>query len=151
LSQGPFDIYIPVSQKNEEGYIGRGTTFPFGNNVIEVDVASVKDISFDCILFQTPKNYLKDQFEILSEEQRKLPKVYLEHDPPQQVPTETQHVINDASVTLVHVTNFNKLMWNNGRTPVAVIDHGILAPSIGYSGKLERGIVIINNLKFRYL
>jgi hypothetical protein len=149
LSQGPFDIYIPVSKKREEGYIGRGTTFPFGANVIEVEAESVKEIAFDCILFQTPKNYLKDQFEIFSGEQRQLPKIYLEHDPPQQVPTDTLHVVDDPSMTIVHVTNFNKLMWNNGRTPAMVIDHGIIPPDVHYTGNLARGIVIINNLKER--
>jgi glycosyltransferase involved in cell wall biosynthesis len=149
LSQGPFDIYVPISTKKEAGYIGRGTTFPFGNNVLEVEVKSVKEIAFDCILFQAPKNYLSDQFEVLSEEQRQLPKVYLEHDPPQAVPTDTRHVVDDPSVMVVHVTNFNKLMWDNSRTPVTVIDHGITAPTVEYSGKLERGIVIINNLKER--
>jgi glycosyltransferase involved in cell wall biosynthesis len=149
LSQGPFEIYVPISKSKEEGYIGRGTTFPFGKNVKEVEVEYVKDISFDCILFQTPNNYLKDQYLILSDEQRKLPKIYLEHDPPQQVPTDTRHVVNDSDVTLVHVTHFNKLMWDNGRTPAVVIDHGITPAPVSYSGNLERGLVIINNLNER--
>lgn len=149
LSQGPFEIYIPISDTKEEGYIGRGATFPFGENVKEIDVRAVKEISFDCILFQTPKNYLVDQYEILSAEQRRLPKIYLEHDPPQHVPTETKHVVNDEHVTLVHVTHFNKLMWNNGRTPAVVIDHGITEAQASYTGKIPRGIVVINNLNER--
>ena len=60
-------------------------------------------MSFDCILFQTPKDYLQDQFEILSETQQLLPKVYLEHDLPQRIPTDTRHVVNNPEVTLVHV------------------------------------------------
>jgi glycosyltransferase involved in cell wall biosynthesis len=92
---------------------------------------------------------LKDQFEIFSEAQRQLPKVYLEHDPPQEIPTDTRHVVDDPLVTLVHVTHFNKLMWDNGRTSVTVIDHGITPATVEYSGKLDRGIVIINNLKER--
>ncbi len=149
LSQGPFEIYIPISNKKEEGYIGRGSTFPFGDNVIEVDVKSVKEISFDCILFQTPKNYLYDQYEILSDEQRLLPKIYLEHDPPQQVPTDTRHVVNDPSITLVHVTHFNKVMWDNGSTPAVVIDHGIVPNGVSYQGDIPKGIVVINNLNER--
>ncbi|HEY0771079.1 MAG TPA: hypothetical protein VGD31_12175 [Sphingobacteriaceae bacterium] len=149
LSQGNFQIYIPVSDTKDEGYIGRGTTFPFGSNVIEVPVRSVKEISFDCILFQTPKNYTIDQFEILSDEQRMLPRIHLEHDPPQRVPTDTRHVVNSEDVTLVHVTHFNKLMWDNGRTPAVVIDHGICETSVAYAGSMPKGIVVINNLKER--
>lgn len=149
LSQGPFEIYIPISDTKEEGYIGRGTTFPFGDNVKEIDVRAVREISFDCILFQTPKNYLVDQYQILSAEQRELPRLYLEHDPPQQIPTETKHVVNDEQVTLVHVTHFNKLMWDNGRTPAVVIDHGITEAKASYTGKIPKGIVVINNLNER--
>jgi glycosyltransferase involved in cell wall biosynthesis len=150
LSQGPFEIFIPKGRPQEEGYIGRGTTFPFGPNVHEVPIDDVKEYSFDCILFQTKKNFRQDQFEILSEEQRLLPKIYVEHDPPQQVPTDTPHFVKNEDVTLVHVTHFNKLMWDNGRTPVRVIDHGITAAKeVTYSGKLEKGIVVINNLADR--
>jgi hypothetical protein len=149
LSQGNFTIYVPINQNKTTGYIGRGTTFPFGDNVVEVPIENVKDITFDCILFQTPSNYLIDQYELLSEEQRSLPKLYLEHDPPQDVPTDTRHVVNDPNVTIVHVTHFNKLMWDNGRTPATVIDHGIHIPEVKYGGELEKGVVVINNLKER--
>jgi glycosyltransferase involved in cell wall biosynthesis len=150
LSQGDFDIYVPLKENKSTGYIGRGTTFPFGNNVFEVPVDKVKELPLDCILFQTPQNYLHDQFEILSAEQRLLPKIYLEHDPPQGIPTDTPHVVlNDPEITLVHVTHFNKLMWNNGKAQTHVIDHGITPSSVKYSGVLDRGIVIINNLQER--
>src|SRR5688500_4955760 len=82
LSQGDFVIYIPASPDKKNRNIGRGDTFPFGDNVIEVPAEHVKEVDFDCILFQTRENYQIDQFEILSEEQRKLPRIYLEHDPP---------------------------------------------------------------------
>jgi glycosyltransferase involved in cell wall biosynthesis len=149
LSQGPFDIFLPTHEKKTEGYIGRGTTFPFGENVMEVPVGEVRNLTVDCILFQTPRNYEIDQYEILSEQQRQLPKVYLEHDPPQGVPTDTRHVVDDRDVTLVHVTHFNQLMWDCGQTPTRVIDHGVIAPTSVYNGKLDKGIVIINNLKER--
>src|ERR1700712_3598909 len=81
LSQGNYEIFIPVTEEKTEGYYGRGSTFPFGNNVIEIPADEVELYYFDCILFQTDQNYLVDQFKILSDEQRKLPKIYLEHDP----------------------------------------------------------------------
>ncbi|HEX8061008.1 MAG TPA: glycosyltransferase family 1 protein, partial [Cyclobacteriaceae bacterium] len=116
LSQGAYDIYIPVKEKVIEGYYGRGKTFPFGNNVIEVPVSQLSELKFDCILFQTHKNYLEDQFEILTHQQRHLPAVYLEHDPPWKDPANTRHIFEDEHGILVHVTPFNKLMWEN-QTP----------------------------------
>jgi glycosyltransferase involved in cell wall biosynthesis len=149
LSQGNYDIYIPTRPKKTEGYYGRGETFPFRNNVIEIPAEEVKNYKFDCILYQTNQNYLTDQFEILSEEQRSLPKIYLEHDPPRAHPTDTRHIINDPAVTLVHVTHFNKLMWDNNETPTCVIEHGVIKPAVNYSGKYNKGIVVINNLPSR--
>ena len=147
LSQGNFTIYIPVNKEKNEGYYGRGETFPFGDNVVEVDAAEVKNIRFDCVLFQSNKNWLADQFEILSEAQRNLPKIYLEHDPPPHDPTDTKHIVTDPDVIIVHVSNFNRLMWNNANSQIVkVIEHGVVDPKAVYTGELEKGIVIINNL-----
>lgn len=149
LSQGNYEIYIPVNENKDEGYYGRGETFPFGSNVIEVPINEVKDCTFDCILFQTNKNYLVDQFAILSEEQRKLPRIYLEHDPPANNPVNQRHIVHDHKVLMVHVTHFNKLMWHNENCNTKVIDHGVIKPNADYSGELEKGIVVINHLHQR--
>ncbi|MEX6689784.1 glycosyltransferase family 4 protein [Danxiaibacter flavus] len=146
LSQGDFNIYIPVKENKEEGYYGRGETFPFNDNVIEVESGDVRFLQLDCILFQTNANYLVDQYEILSEEQRKLPRIYLEHDPPLKQPADTRHIMNDPDVCLVHVTHYNKLMWDNGVPMVSVIEHGITSSPATYSGHLNKGIVVINHL-----
>ena len=150
LSQGNYDIYIPVSQEKSEGYYGRGETFPFGDNVIEITSEEVKKADFDCILFQTNKNYLFDQYEILSEEQRKLPRVYVEHDSPPKSAAEQKHIMNDPDVVMVHVTHFNKLMWENIESGIIkVIDHGVIVPEHTYTGELNKGIVIVNHLHQR--
>lgn len=149
LSQGNYQIYIPTRPEKTEGYYGRGETFPFGDNVIEIPAEEVKNRDFDCILFQTNQNFLKDQYDILSASQRELPKIYLEHDPPRGHPTDTRHIINDPDITLVHVTHFNRLMWDNGDSPTCVIEHGVTEPNAAYSGHIEKGIVVINNLPSR--
>jgi glycosyltransferase involved in cell wall biosynthesis len=149
LSQGNYDIYVPFNKERSDGFIGRGS-FPFGDNVHEVSAEEVRQLEFDCILFQSAKNYLTDQHELFSAEQHTLPKIYLEHDPPRQVPTETIHIVDDPDITLVHVTHFNNLMWNNNRTPTAVIDHGVIVPhDVHYKGDIEKGIVVINNIAKR--
>jgi glycosyltransferase involved in cell wall biosynthesis len=118
--------------------------------VHDIPVGKVKDHDFDVILFQHRKNYEIDQYEILSEQQRKLPKIYLEHDPPQEHPTNTKHWVDDPSMLLVHVTDFNRLMWDSNRTPTRVINHGVIVPDDArYSGEHPKGIVVVNNIKKR--
>lgn len=149
LSQGNYDIYIPVSADKKNRNIGRGETFPFGNNVIEVPVNEIKELAFDCVLFQHKENYTYDQYHVLSEEQRKLPRIFLEHDTPREHPTDMQHVVNDPDVLIVHVTYFNQLMWDNNNCKTIVIEHGVIAPPVSYKGNIEKGIVVINDLPTR--
>jgi 2-polyprenyl-6-methoxyphenol hydroxylase-like FAD-dependent oxidoreductase len=132
------------------GYGGRGHSFPFGGNVHDVPIDDVASRQFDCVLFQLRRNFEVDQHQILSPAQRKLPRIYLEHDPPQEHPTEQRHWVDDPNILLVHVTPFNALMWDSGSSPVRVIDHGVIVPDdVEYSGHLERGIVVVNNLRSR--
>jgi glycosyltransferase involved in cell wall biosynthesis len=150
LSQAPVEMFLPVGKGLGEGYSGRGTTFPFGPNVHDIPANVVRDASFDCILFQTRKNYEIDQYTLLSPEQRRLPRIFLQHDPPCENPTDQKHWVDDPNVLLVHVTPFNALMFDNGRTPTRVIEHGVVvSPDIEYSGEIEKGLVVINHLRGR--
>lgn len=151
LTQTDCIFYLPYKEgSREEGYGGRTPSFRWGENVINVPAEEVKNIDFDILLFQSKKNYTQDQFEILTEEQRRLPRIYLEHDPPRETPTNTKHVVDDPEILLVHVTHFNKLMWNNNSTPAIVIDHGVMIDeNVKYQGHLEKGIVVINGIKIR--
>ena len=147
LSQGDYEIYVPVKPGRPIPYGGRSPSFRWPPNVIEVPADEVRNVSFDCVLFQRREHYLEDQFDILSPAQQRLPKIFLEHDPPLEHPTETRHPVDDPDVLLVHVTPFNELMWNSGRTPTRVIEHGVMVPAdVSYSGHLERGITVVNNL-----
>lgn len=82
LTQAPHEFYLPTKPNKPEGYGGKLEGFPWGDNVHEVPAAQIEEQAFDCILFQSKRNYLQDQYEILSESQRRLPRLYLEHDPP---------------------------------------------------------------------
>src|SRR3954468_15304469 len=149
LTQAMAEFYLPVDP-GRPGHGGRGTTFPFSDRVHDVPVGAVRDLEFDCILFQSRRNYEEDQYEILSQEQRSLPRIYLEHDPPQQHPTDTRHPVDDPDTLLVHVTPFNALMWDSGRTPTRVIEHGVFVPEGAfYTGEIDRGIVVVNHLRRR--
>lgn len=144
------DWLLPVRPERPEGYGGRGATFPWPDNVYEVDAGDVSNLDVDVVVFQSHRNWLVDQHEILSPAQRRLPRIYLEHDPPRESPTDTSHPVDDPDVLVVHVTHFNRLMWDNGTNQSRVIEHGVVVPDdVRHSGELERGIVVVNNLSRR--
>ncbi|WAL61745.1 glycosyltransferase [Thermocoleostomius sinensis] len=150
LTQAPHEFYLPVKPGKPEGYGGRLGGFAWGDNVHDIAAEAVATQEFDCILFQSRRNYQHDQYEILSEAQRRLPRLYLEHDPPREHPTDTKHVVDDPTMLLVHVTHFNRLMWDNNSTPTCVVEHGVLVPdTIRYSGEIDRGLVVTNGLRSR--
>lgn len=150
LTQAPHHFYVLSKPGRPPGYGGRCGSITWGDNVHDMPVERVRQYEFDCIVFQDDVQYEKDQYELLSAAQRALPKIYLEHDPPREHPTDMAHPIDDPNVLLVHVTDFNALMWNSGRTPTRVIEHGVLVPpDVAYRGDLERGLVVINHLARR--
>jgi hypothetical protein len=138
LAQGDFDIYIPKGQNQSFQ-----KQFSSQKNIIEVDPEAIKDLQFDCILFQNEYSYQTAQYEVLSDEQRQLPKIYLEYNPPKQHPTNAKHFVEDLSVQLVHVNHYNALMWDKNELPVTVIETGVATETASYSGEIASGVIVI--------
>jgi glycosyltransferase involved in cell wall biosynthesis len=150
LAQTPHDFYLVTKPGNPPGYAGKTGVLPWGDNVHEIPVDEVADQAFDVILYQHRSHWDHDREHILSPAQQRLPRVYIEHDPPQDNPFEQRHWVDDSDTLLVHVTHFNRLMWDSGATPTRVIEHGVVVPQgVRYSGELERGIVVVNHLAQR--
>src|SRR5512146_1013234 len=76
LLHTPHNFILPVKPHRGEGYGGlpKGPSFTWSENAREVPAEEIKNTPIDVILFQSRKNYLEDQFEILSEEQLSLPR-----------------------------------------------------------------------------
>lgn len=150
LTQVPHDFYLVTDPERSPHHTGRSGTLPWGANVFEAPADRLQEMPFDVVLFQSRDAWDVDQHRWLSETQRRLPRIYLEHDPPQEHPTNTAHWVDDPSVMLVHVTAFNALMWDNRSTPTRVIEHGVkpLAQA-RYRGDVASGIVVVNNLHRR--
>ena len=150
LSMIGHDLYLPVKPGRPTGYGGRAPGRDWGANVHDVPADEVRNGRFDVVLYQSQRNWLEDQHEILSDEQKRLPRIYLEHDPPRGHPTDTRHIVDDPDVLLVHVTHFNSLMWDSGRCETRVISHGVTVPEgVRYTGELDRGIVVVNGMPER--
>jgi glycosyltransferase involved in cell wall biosynthesis len=150
LAHARQDFFLPVKPDRPPGYNGRTSSYPWPANVHEVPVEEVRRREFDCVLYQSHDHYLEDQYEVLSESQRRLPRIFLEHDPPRQTPTDTRHPVDDPNVLIVHVTHFNDLMWDSGRSRTRVIEHGVVVPDgIRHTGERPRGLAVVNNLRLR--
>ena len=150
LTQVPHDFYLATDAARSMHHSGRSGTLPWGPNVHEAPVEAIRDLEFDVVMFQSRHEWDGARHRILSEAQRRLPRVYVEHDPPQEHPTDTRHWVADPDTLLVHVTPFNALMWDAGPTPTRVVEHGIKPlQQAHYSGHIERGVVVVNNLPTR--
>ena len=150
LTQVPHDFYLVTDRARSTHHTGRSGILPWGTNVHEAPAEALAAMQFDVVLHQSRDTWEVDRLVLLSEAQRRLPTVYLEHDPPQGHPTDTLHWAAGPDVLLVHCTPFNALMWDNGASKTRVIDHGVLPLSPArYSGERPTGIVVVNNLDLR--
>ena len=142
--------YLPVTPERGPRYGGRGPTFDLPAYVREVPVAQVRTLPLDLVICQSPENFFEDRATLLSEAQRHLPVIYLEHNTPQPHPTNTRHPVDDPNVLMVHVTHYNQLMWDSGRTPTQVIEHAVaIDPSVHYAGHRPEGITVTNCIQRR--
>lgn len=74
-----------------------------------------------------------------------MPAVYVEHNTPRGAAATTRHPLaGRPDIPVVHVTDFNELMWDCGRAPTTVVPHGIVDPGERYTGELDRAAVVIN-------
>jgi glycosyltransferase involved in cell wall biosynthesis len=170
LSHAAHEFHVLARPGRPPGYGGRCGPFPFGPNVHDLPAEEAREREFDCILFQEDHHWFQDQYTLLTPAQRALPRIYLEHDPPglppaaaphfaahltgvaggTTWPTDLRHPVDDPNVLLVHVTPFNALMWDSGRVPTRVIEHGVTIPDgVRYRGDIERGLVVTNHLARR--
>lgn len=144
------DWYLPTRPERADGYGGRGRTFDMPDWVREVAADMVQELDLDLVIYQTPRNLLVDGPEILSPAQRALPAIYLEHNTPRPHAVDTRHPAADERMLLVHVTNYNRLMWDNGAAPTMVVEHSVgIDPAILYDGSLAAGITVVNHMQKR--
>ena len=150
LSAVPVTWYLPVRPGRPPGYGGRGATFDWPDNVVEVPAEAVGDLDVDVVVHQSRRDWEVDRWELLDDRLRDLPTVVVEHDPPLGHPTDTRHPVDDPAVTVVHVTDYNRLMWDCGRSRTVTIEHGVW-PSEQEPAPLSepRGIVVVNHLARR--
>jgi len=146
LSHVPVSWLLPVRPDRTGGYGGRGATFDWPGNVLEVPAEEVRDCDIDVVLTQSRANWERDRHDLLGSRVADLPRVHIEHDPPARWPNDALHPVQDRHALLVHVTPYNALMWDSGMTPSVVVEHGVCVPDVAWTGERPAAITVVNNL-----
>ncbi len=143
---GRHEYVVPVLPDRGPDGLGIARTYAWPDSVTELPPEALRDEHFDVVVYQRPHELA------LAREWvgRELPAVYVEHNAPQGRIADMRHPMADRDdLTLVHVTHFNRLFWDAGGTPVAVIEHGIVDPGPRYTGELDRAVAVINEARRR--
>ncbi len=111
----------------------------------EVPLGALRDEDVDLVVLQRPHE-LELAARLLGRRPGiDVPAVYVEHNTPRPFVVESRHPIADRDdIPLIHVTDFNRLMWDNGRAPTTVINHGIADPGHLYTGDVAAAGALIN-------
>ncbi|GAA0327616.1 glycosyltransferase [Actinoallomurus spadix] len=143
--QGPHTYVLPVTPDRGPDGLGRARTWEWPANAVEVPPERLRDEEIDVVVLQRPHEERLVEEWLGRRPGVDLPAVYVEHDAPWGDVPLTRHPMADRpELLLVHVTHFNRLMWDNGRTPTAVVEHGIVDPGPRWTGELERAAVVVN-------
>ena len=143
--QGHHDYVIPLLHDRGPDGRGRAQTWNWPVNVREVPVEELADVPVDVVLLQRPH-----EPELLHRWTGRragvdLASVYVEHNAPSGPAAATRHPLADQdAITVVHVTSFNAVMWDCGRAPTAVVEHGVVDPGYRYTGELSSLAVVVN-------
>ncbi|WP_213450500.1 glycosyltransferase [Rhizomonospora bruguierae] len=133
--QGKHRYLVPVTPDRGPYGLGRARTYPWPETVVEVTPGGLANADIDLVILQRPE----EEDLVHAWTGRTFPTVYVEHNTPKGAVPETRHpMANRDDVLLVHVTDFNALMWNAGGTRTAVVDHGICPPAASWTGDLHR-------------
>jgi hypothetical protein len=143
LITGRHEYLLPTTpEKDARGTGKSGRDWPHGTEISPVELA---DADIDVVVFQRPEEI--DWFREWSGRApaEDVPAVYVEHNTPRGDVPNTRHPLADRDdIPIVHVTHFNQLMWDCGRAPNLVIEHGVEDPGWLYTGELDRAAVVIN-------
>jgi glycosyltransferase involved in cell wall biosynthesis len=140
--QGPHTYIVPVTPDRGPDGLGRARTFDWPESVIELPPERLRDAGIDLVVLQRPHEYDLVRRWL----GRTPPMVYLEHNAPHGDVPDTRHPVADlpGGIPLVHVTHFNRLMWDAGGAETTVIEHGIVDPGPLWTGELPHAAVVVN-------
>ncbi|MET7645930.1 glycosyltransferase [Streptomyces sp. NPDC005426] len=143
--QGPHTYLVPVTPDRGPDGLGRARTWTWPQNVRERTPGELRDSDIDLVVLQRPHEIELTHAWTGRRPGQDVPAVYVEHNSPHGSAVDTVHPLADRSdIPVVHVTHFNRLMWDNGRAPTSVVEHGIIDPGHLWTGTEPRAAVVVN-------
>lgn len=143
LVAGAHRYLVPVNAARDAD--GRGLLGRDWPQAREVDAHRLRDEDIDLVILQRPAEIELAERWTGRRPGVDLPAVFVEHNAPRPRAVDSVHPLADRTdIPIVHVTDFNRLMWDCGRAPTLVIDHGIADPGHRYSGELAAAATMIN-------
>ncbi|SFF59141.1 Glycosyl transferases group 1 [Actinacidiphila alni] len=144
--QGPHTYLVPVTPDRGPDGLGRARTWDWPASVREVSPDELRTADIDLVVLQRPREVELVRAWTGRRPGIDLPAVYVEHNTPAATPATQRHPLADRDdITLVHVTHFNHLMWDNGRAPTTVVEHGVIDPGPLWTGEERRAAVVVND------
>jgi hypothetical protein len=146
LVQGDHTYLLPVTPDRGPEGRGRAQTWDWPAAAVEVTPEALADEDVDVVLLQRPEDLdLADRWLGGRRPGRDLPAVYVEHNTPQGRIADMVHPLADRDdIPVAHVTHFNALLWDTGKAPSLVIEHGVVDPGHRYTGEIDRAVATIN-------
>ena len=146
LVHGRHDYVVPVLPDRGPDGLGRAQTFDWPETVRELGPDELREEPIDVVVLQRRSEFdLVRRWTGRSAGAGGIPAVYVEHNTPRGDIDEWRHPVADRNdIPVVHVTHWNHQMWDNGRAPSVVIEHGVPDYGNRYSGKLESLAVSVN-------
>ncbi|MEV6793322.1 glycosyltransferase [Streptomyces sp. NPDC051320] len=143
--QGSHTYLVPVTPDRGPDGLGRARTWDWPESVRELTPEQLRAAPIDLMVLQRPHEVKLAESWTGRRPGSDVPAVYVEHNSPHETPVETRHPLADRDdIPIVHVTHFNRLMWDNGRAPTTVVEHGIIDPGRLWTGEKERAAVVVN-------
>ncbi len=143
--QGRHTYLLPLDAGRGRYGRGRARTWDWPASAVEVPVGQLRAEQIDAVILQRPAEEELTRKLTGRRPGADLPAVYLEHDAPDgNVPLTRHRMADRPDLRLVHVTHFNDLFWDCGRTPTTVIEHGIVDPGPRWTGECGRAAVVVN-------
>jgi hypothetical protein len=147
---GDHDVVVPVLPDRGPDGVGIARTYTWPAAVRELPPEELADEPFDVVVLQRPHELeLAEEWLGGRRPGRDVPAVYVEHNTPQGRIADMAHPARDWGIPIVHVTHFNRLMWDCGDARTHVIEHGIVDPGHAYTGELERAAAVANEARRR--
>ncbi|MFG3421443.1 glycosyltransferase [Micromonospora sp. NPDC049460] len=143
---GKHRYLVPVTPDRGPYGLGRARTYPWPDTAVEVTPDHLRTADVDLVILQRPEELDLATEWLGRRPGQDIPAVYVEHNTPKDgdVPHSRHPMADRDDLLIAHVTAFNELFWDTGATRTTVVDHGIVPPTVEYTGELERLAVVIN-------